>query len=187
MAVPECKSLEEGEIQMSPDETLPANSLPQIFTNEPLTVLALDKKPGSRPGRHPLGFCPPSSPTAIMPRQVPNPAPEVEPEVVAKPRRTRVRLSDALRKQGVDEHALAEIYAEVIEKLKCRSDGANVEKLLIEVLKECSRLLEKEGSSTQTGGPMPPIRVIHHVARPERGPHPSGDNTDNTDSTGTNP
>jgi len=137
---------------------------------------ALEKRAAPKPQKCRLGFCPPSASTSIVPVQTARGSQGTESQIVERPRLVRVPLGEALRKKGVDENALAEIYAEVIEKLKCRTDEGGVEKLLIEVLKECSRLLEKENAAVKTESGMPPIRVIHHVERPQRGPQPSGDN-----------
>jgi hypothetical protein len=84
-----------------------------------------------------------------------------------------VRLGDALRECGLDEHSVADSYVGVIEKLKDKTDkSGGVEKLLVDVLKECSRHLEPV---RPTGGPGPgdvPVHVhlVHNVSRPERPP-----------------
>jgi hypothetical protein len=92
------------------------------------------------------------------------------------PQRHRMRLADALRKQGIDEQTLAATYADVVEKLLCESMHGRVEKLLVDVLKECSRLLEKDSappnSDSKSGSTM---IVVHNVPRPQRGPAPGGD------------
>lgn len=99
--------------------------------------------------------------------------------VVAKPapQRHEVRLAEALRREGIDEQRLAEAYADIIEQLICKSEVHGVEKLLIDVLKECSRLLEKESapakSEPRSGSTM---IVVHNVPRPQRGPGRGGDN-----------
>lgn len=57
--------------------------------------------------------------------------------------RKRLRLGDAMREAGLDEHKLAETYVDVVDRLRNKTDdGGSVEKVLANVLKECSRLLE---------------------------------------------
>lgn len=85
--------------------------------------------------------------------------------------RKRVRLGDAMRRAGLDEHKVAETYVGVVEKLRNKNPGdGSVEKVLAGVLKECSRVLEPLHPSSGSGGgdPLTPIHLIHKVARPER-------------------
>ena len=91
------------------------------------------------------------------------------------PQRHRMRLADALRKQGIDEQTLAATYADVVEKLLCESMHGRVEKLLVDVLKECSRLLEKESAPAKSDSRSGSTTiVVHNVPRPQRGPAPGG-------------
>lgn len=86
-------------------------------------------------------------------------------------RRKRVRLGEALRQRGLDEHTLADNYVGVLEKLKDKTDkSGGVEKLLVDVLKECSRHLEPARPADRLGMGDVPVRVhlVHNVARPER-------------------
>jgi hypothetical protein len=85
--------------------------------------------------------------------------------------RKRVRLGDALRQRGLDEHTMADNYVGVIEKLKEKTGkSGGVEKLLVDVLKECSRHLEPVRAADQrSAGDMPVhVHLVHNVARPER-------------------
>jgi hypothetical protein len=85
----------------------------------------------------------------------------------------QVRLGDALRQRGLDEHTVADSYVGVIEKLKEKTDkSGGVEKLLVDVLKECSRHLDAPRPDGRAGAGDVPVHVylIHNVARPER-PH----------------
>ena len=76
-----------------------------------------------------------------------------------------------MRLAGLDEQAIAENYAGVVEKLtnarQQPNDGA--EKLLVEVLKECTRVLEPP---LRAGGAAPDapvtVQLIHNVPRPRR-------------------
>lgn len=85
--------------------------------------------------------------------------------------RKRVRIGEALRSEGLDEHAVAETYAQEVEKLKSKrkSDGGT-EKLLFDIMKECSRHLESSRPTERSGAGDTPVTVqlVHVVPRPER-------------------
>jgi len=146
------------------------------------------KHPGSK--SMPIGFHAPPKPAAPAPTESLAPCapaqkerpeqaatPDKRIEVTPVPQRHRMRLAEALRKHGIDEQKLAAAYAYVMEKLKDRSDERGIEKLLIDVLKECSRLLEKENPPTKSEWRAASIPiVVHNVPRPERGPQSGGDN-----------
>ena len=82
-----------------------------------------------------------------------------------------MRIGDALRREGLDEHAVAETYAQEVEKLKNKrkSDGGT-EKLLFDIMKECSRHLESSRPTERSGAGDTPVTVqlVHVVPRPER-------------------
>ena len=82
-----------------------------------------------------------------------------------------MRIGDALRCEGLDEHAVAETYAEEVAKLKNKrkSDGGT-EKLLFDIMKECSRHLESSRPTERSGAGDTPVTVqlVHVVPRPER-------------------
>ena len=91
--------------------------------------------------------------------------------------RKRVPMSDALRKEGLDERMVAETYAGVVATLKEKTDKeGGVEKLLVDILKECTRYLEPTRPTDRSGTGDTPVTVqlIHAVPRPERPPSPSG-------------
>lgn len=93
--------------------------------------------------------------------------------------RKRVRIGEALRKIGFDEYAIAQRYADTVDRLKDKSDrSGNVEKLLIDVLKECSRLIEPmrpETASDRAGVRSAALHVhlVHNVPRPTRAALPA--------------
>jgi hypothetical protein len=88
---------------------------------------------------------------------------------IKRRRRKRVRLGEAFRKAGLDEQTVAETYVGVVEKLRMKSTGDTVQKLLVDVLKECSRLLEPPRSGNPSGMETPTIVELHHnVPRPAR-------------------
>jgi hypothetical protein len=79
----------------------------------------------------------------------------------------RVRMGEALRIKGIDEHSVAEAYAGVVGMLKDKAVASDsVDKLLVDILKECSKHLEED--SKAAGGAPVQVRLIHNVARPQR-------------------
>lgn len=92
-------------------------------------------------------------------------------------RRKRVRIGEALRKIGFDEYKIAQNYADAAERLKGNPDRTgNIEKLLIDVLKECSRHIEPIIRTVDTAtersvapGAAIHVHLMHNVPRPTRG------------------
>ena len=85
-----------------------------------------------------------------------------------------MRIGDALRRKGLDEWAIADGYVNVVGKLTRKSDTSDsVEKLFVDVLKECSRHLEPP--RTDDAAPAAPVivRLVHAVSRPVRTPNGS--------------
>jgi hypothetical protein len=70
----------------------------------------------------------------------------------------RVPLAEAFRLAGLDEWAIAQDVAGLVDSLR----GKDEPKLLLDVLKESSRCLE----NTKTGGLS--IALVHNVPRPRR-------------------
>jgi hypothetical protein len=76
-----------------------------------------------------------------------------------------------MRRTGLDEYKVARTFAGVVDKL---SDGKNpkdtggVQKLLVDVLKECSRHLDPPQS--ERAAPAAPVHItmVHNVPRPVR-------------------
>jgi hypothetical protein len=76
-----------------------------------------------------------------------------------------------MRRSGLDEYKVARTFAGVVDKL---SDGKNpkdtggVQKLLVDVLKECSRHLDPPQS--ERAAPAAPVQItmVHNVPRPFR-------------------
>ena len=96
-------------------------------------------------------------------------------------RPTRVRIGEALRTHGLDEHVVAANYAQMAEKFG--KDGASVtaaDKIRFDLLKECSRQIEasndaeqkaaKEKEAQRAPSPDAPVivQLVHNVERPER-------------------
>ena len=85
------------------------------------------------------------------------------------PKRKPVRIGDALRQSGLDEWTVAGGYVGVVDKLTNKSkSNDSVEKLLVDVLKECSRHLEPPRSADAPPDPPVIVRLVHTVSRPVR-------------------
>jgi hypothetical protein len=85
-----------------------------------------------------------------------------------------VRIGDALRQRGLDEWTIADGYVDVVGKLTRKSDtNDNVEKLFVDVLKECSRHLEPPHSADSAYDAPVIVRLVHTVSRPVRTSAPS--------------
>ena len=97
--------------------------------------------------------------TTIAARQVPTAPPP------------RIRIGDAMRRSGLDEYKVARTFAGVLDKLsdgKKPKDTGGVQKLLVDVLKECSRHLDPPQS--ERAAPAAPVHItmVHNVPRPVR-------------------
>lgn len=85
----------------------------------------------------------------------------------------RVPMGEALRKQGLDEHTVAERYANVVSRLeKNPSNVGSGDKLLVEILKECTRQIEA-AQPVGEGGVQ--VQLVHSVERPARKPTPTAE------------
>jgi hypothetical protein len=85
----------------------------------------------------------------------------------------RIPIGEALRERGLDEFAIADTYVHVVGKLTApKPNGGGVEKLLVDVLKECSRQIETSQPPMRSANPDAPVivQLVHSVARPVRPP-----------------
>ena len=113
-----------------------------------------------------------SSPSA---RAAKSPAPvaaaAIDAHPVASEPPPRIRIGDAMRRSGLDEYKVARTFAGVVDKLsdgKTPKDTGGVQKLLVDVLKECSRHLDTP-QSERAAPPAPAhITMFHLVPRPVR-------------------
>jgi hypothetical protein len=102
----------------------------------------------------------------------------------SRPRRRlkkQITVGKALREKGLDEYAIADNWARVLGKLNANnSDAGVVQKLLVDVLKECSRQLETAHQFERACAAIAPVtvRLVHAVARPVRLPLPAADPVD---------
>ncbi|MFY9732010.1 MAG: hypothetical protein WAK24_15495 [Candidatus Acidiferrales bacterium] len=81
----------------------------------------------------------------------------------------RIRIGDAMRRSGLDEYKVARTFAGVVDKLSDGTkDTGGVQKLLVDVLKECSRHLDAPQS--ERAAPAAPVNItmVHNVPRPVR-------------------
>ena len=76
-------------------------------------------------------------------------------------------MGEALRKEGLDEHTIAGTYAQVVDNLKGSKKAGSNEKLLVEILKECTRQIE---ATQPVGDGAVQVRLVHNVERPARKP-----------------
>jgi hypothetical protein len=81
----------------------------------------------------------------------------------------RVRLAEALRSSGLDELTVAQNYVVVVEKLRDERGGTDgTRKMLVDVLKECSRILEPPKSVGGASEAPAVVNLYHNVPRPVR-------------------
>jgi hypothetical protein len=79
-----------------------------------------------------------------------------------------MQMGEALRREGLDEHMVAARYANVVSRLeKDPGDIASGDKLLVEILKECSRQME---ATQPAGDGAIQVKLVHNVERPARKP-----------------
>jgi hypothetical protein len=142
------------------EDRLPAAQPPQSLADEPASNCAPP--------------APPAPPSLSLAAGQPQAAASRKP---GARRRKPVRIGEALRQRGFDEHTIAASYVDVAQRLKGKSDkNGGVEKLLVDVLKEVSRHLEParppDRAGDRLGAPGAPIHIhlIHSVARPARSP-----------------
>ena len=83
---------------------------------------------------------------------------------IKRRRRRRIRLGEAFRKVGLDEQTVAENYVGVVETLRAKTGPKTetAQKLLVDVLKECSRILEPPRGSGAGSIETPTIVELHH-------------------------
>jgi hypothetical protein len=83
----------------------------------------------------------------------------------------RIRIGDAMRRSGLDEYKVARTLNGVVDKLsdgKTPKDTGGVQKLLVDVLKECSRHLDPPQSERAAPAVPAHITMVHLVPRPVR-------------------
>ena len=93
--------------------------------------------------------------------------------------RRNERLGDAFRRIGLDENAVAAGYADALAKLQRGNADDSVEKSLLDILKECARILEPPRPADRSASidVNTVVQLVHKVDRPlrqlpERAPAP---------------
>jgi hypothetical protein len=81
----------------------------------------------------------------------------------------RVTVGTALCEAGLDELALGKRWVRIIRNLaqKKYRENTAVQKLLFDVLKECTRQLDSDHEQGRAGAPVI-VHLVHAVARPPR-------------------
>jgi hypothetical protein len=74
-----------------------------------------------------------------------------------------------MRRSGLDEYKVARTFAGVVDRLSDGTkDRGGVQKLLVDVLKECSRHLDPPQSERAVPAAPVQITMVHNVPRPFR-------------------
>jgi len=68
-------------------------------------------------------------------------------------------------------------YADVMGELQSKPKDSNAEKLLVDVLKQCGKILEEEDAPVkpESDTHSVPVVVLRNMLRPQRGPGQGGD------------
>ena len=93
--------------------------------------------------------------------------------------RPRMSLRQAMRAQGLDEYKVARVFNRQVNRLQRRAKPkkglpAAQEKLLLEVLKECAKILEPARANAAQDSSVP-FQLVHEIPRPPRPAVPMGD------------
>src|SRR6185437_16029888 len=94
--------------------------------------------------------------------------------------RPRMSLRQAMRAQGLDEHKVARVFNRQVNRLQRRAKPKKglpmaQEKLLLEVLKECAKILEPASRANAAQDSSVPFQLVHEIPRPTRPAIPMGD------------
>ncbi len=86
--------------------------------------------------------------------------------------RPRMSLRQAMRAQGLDEHKIARVFNRQVNRLQRRAKPkkglpAAQEKLLLEVLKECAKIMEPSSRASAAQEPSA-FQLVHEIPRPPR-------------------
>src|SRR5579862_6008053 len=111
---------------------------------------------------------PPSTPAAAIDAR---PVSAAQQSSTAPP--PRIRIGEAMRRSGLDEYKVARTFAGVVDKLSDGTkDTGGVQKLLVDVLKECSRHLDPPQTERAASAAPVHITMVHNVPRPFRAQAP---------------
>lgn len=76
-----------------------------------------------------------------------------------------MKMPDAMRFVGLDEHRLASKFKRLVSRL----GKSKNEKLELETLKECGKLLDAYPTPRQASTGQDPVQIVVDVPRPPRG------------------
>jgi hypothetical protein len=80
--------------------------------------------------------------------------------------RPRVRLAEAMRARGLDEHFIARV---VLMFFRARVSQKKFDKLFVDMVEKVIRVLEPPRPSDRSAAEAPtPVQLIHYVDRPDR-------------------
>ncbi len=84
--------------------------------------------------------------------------------------RRNERLGDAFRRIGLDENVVAAAYADALAKLQQGNANDAVEKSLLDILKECARILDPPRPADRSASidVNTVVQLVHKVDRPLR-------------------
>src|SRR5690348_19638 len=82
--------------------------------------------------------------------------------------RPRVKLPDAMRGIGLDEHWVAQCLARHVTELQSKNPPRLPRKLLLDYLKECVRILYAPARRGDMPEQPAKIELVHFVPRPDR-------------------
>jgi hypothetical protein len=78
---------------------------------------------------------------------------------------SHLKMSEAMRAEGVDEATVAQTYKSLLERASAKSTTADA-KLLLDTVRDCAKILEPP--SEAEGLPENAvIQLVHNVARPD--------------------
>lgn len=84
-------------------------------------------------------------------------------------RKKRIRISDALRREGLDEREVAKKLKSVIDRqIPEKPDEETNDKLLADMLMNCFRYLDETPRPGSAASAAPPAKLIHDIPRPQR-------------------
>jgi len=110
-----------------------------------------------------------SAPAAASSSPASAPAAAITAQPISTTPPPRIRIGDAMRRSGLDEYKVARTFAGVVDKLSDgNKDTGGVQKLLVDVLKECSRHLDPPQSERAAPAVPAHITMLHLVPRPVR-------------------
>ena len=139
--------------------------------HRPARPKPIESSPANSPSASPAS----PAPLALRETHAKLPAPLLDAKrLLLQAKRYRLRrsdrLGDAFRRIGLDENAIAAGYADALAKLQRGNADDSVEKYLLDVLKECARILEPPRPADRSASidVNTIVQLVHKVDRPLR-------------------